>query len=82
MGSARVSIPYKPFATDFRATGKTIEIEFATRDILDYETPVISCYAGNRGLLITPQKATLKSEQSEISMQYMGYDIWNYDFDA
>ena len=70
MGSARVSIPYKPFATDFRATGKTIEIEFSTRDILDYDTPIISCYAGNRGLLITPQKATLKSEQSEISMQY------------
>lgn len=69
-GNARVSIPYKPFESDFRATGKTIEIEFATRDIMDYDTAIISCYAGNRGLVITPQKATLKSEQSEISMQY------------
>ena len=69
-GTASVSIPYKPFESDFRSTGKTIEVEFATRDVVDYDTAVISCYAGNRGLVITPQKATLKSEQSEISMPY------------
>lgn len=69
-GAARVTIPYKLFESDFRSTGKTIEVEFATRDVLDYNSAVISCYAGNRGLVITPQKATLKSEQSEISMPY------------
>ena len=34
-GDARLTIPYKPFAQDFRTTGKTIEIEFAARDVLD-----------------------------------------------
>lgn len=69
-GDARVTIPYKPFAQDFRGTGKTIEIEFATHDVLDYDAQIISCYSGNRGFTITSQRARLKSEQSEISMQY------------
>lgn len=69
-GAARVTIPYKPFAEDFRTSGKTIEIEFATRDVLDYDATIISCYSGNRGFTVTPQTARLKSEQSEISIQF------------
>jgi len=69
-GNARVTIPYKPFAQDFRTTGKTIELEFATRNVLDYDATILSCISGGRGLELTPQKATLKSEQSEISVQY------------
>ena len=69
-GDARVSIPLAIFAQDFRTTGKTIEVEFATRDVLDYDAVVLSCWSGDRGLKITAQKALLKSEQSEISTQY------------
>ena len=69
-GDARVTIPLNIFAQDFRTTGKTIEVEFATRDVLDYDAVVISCWSGDRGLKITAQKAQLKSEQSEISTQY------------
>lgn len=69
-GDARVTIPYKIFANDFRGTGKTIEIEFATRDVRNYDAVIMSCMSGNRGLNITAQKAMLKSEQSEISTQY------------
>ena len=69
-GDARVSIPLAIFAQDFRTTGKTIEVEFATRDVLDYDATVISCWSGERGLQITAQKALLKSEQSEIATQY------------
>lgn len=69
-GDARVSIPYKPFATDFRNTGKTIELEFATRNVLNYDATILSCMNGERGISITAQKALLKSEQSEISTQY------------
>ena len=69
-GDARVTIPYKPFAVDFRGTGKTIEIEFATRNVLDYDATILSCMSGGRGIDLTAQKATLKSEQSEISSQY------------
>lgn len=69
-GAARVDIPYQPFATDFRSTGKTIELEFATRNVLNYDAVVLSCMSGGRGLQLTAQKAGLKSEQSEISTQY------------
>lgn len=69
-GDARVSIPYKIFANDFRQTGKTIEIEFATRNVLDYDATIMSCMSDGIGLSITAQKATLTSEQSTISTQY------------
>ena len=69
-GDARVTIPYKPFAQDFRGTGKTIELEFATRNILNYDSAVLSCMSGGRGFQLTAQRALLSSEQSEISTQY------------
>ena len=69
-GDARVTIPYKPFANDFRATGKTIELEFATRNILNYDSAVLSCMSDGRGFQLTAQRALLSSEQSEISTQY------------
>lgn len=69
-GDARLTIPYKAFSQDFRTGGKTIEFEFATRDIMDYDAVVVSCMSANRGIELTAQKALLKSEQSEISTQY------------
>lgn len=69
-GDARLTIPYKAFAQDFRTSGKTIELEFATRDVMDYDAVVVSCMSGGRGIQLTAQKAVLKSEQSEISTQY------------
>lgn len=69
-GDARVEIPYKAFATDFRGTGKTIELEFATRDVMNYDATIMSCMSGGRGFSLTAQLAKMASEQSEISMQY------------
>ena len=69
-GDARVTIPYQPFAQDFRTTGKTIELEFAVRDVLDYDEPVMSCMSGGRGFRLTPQLAFLASEQTQISAQF------------
>lgn len=70
MGDARLEIPAYIFATDFRTTGKTIEIEFASRDILNYEAVIISCMSGGRGIRITSQMAELFSEQSSIGTKY------------
>ena len=69
-GNARLTIPLNVFSGDARETGKTIEIEFATRNILDYDALLVSCFNNNIGLQMTAQKATLKSEQSEIFTQY------------
>ena len=69
-GDARLTIPYKPFSQDFRTTGKTIEIEFAARDVLDYDAVILSCLNGGRGISLTAQTCMLASEQSSISMQF------------
>ena len=69
-GDARGVINYKLFERDFRTTGKTITIEFAARNVLNYDTPIISCMSGGIGLSITPQIARLNSEQSSLSTQY------------
>ncbi len=69
-GDARLTIPFKPFAQDFRTTGKTIEIEFATRDVLNYDAVILSCLNAGRGISLTAQTCLLTSEQSSISMQF------------
>jgi len=69
-GDARVTIPYRIFQNDFRTTGKTIEIEFATSNVMDYDDIIISCWADGRGIKITPQQAIFASEQTQIESQY------------
>ena len=67
---ASVEIPYEIFDSDFRTGGRTIELEFATHDVRNYNTPVISCLSGGRGLQVNSQNASFASEQSEISTQF------------
>ena len=69
-GGASVTLPLHLFASDFRATGKTIEFEFMVHDVYNYDTPVISCWSGDRGIQITSQTALLKSEQSSIDTRF------------
>lgn len=69
-GNARLEIPVKIFAEDFRTTGKTIEFEFATRDVMDYDAVIISCLSGNRGLRLSANELLLQSGQSKISAMY------------
>lgn len=69
-GGASVDIPLKLFEQDLRGTGKTVEVEFLVRDVYRYDTPVISCWSGERGILITSQSARIKSEQSDITTRF------------
>ena len=69
-GDARVTIPMKIFGDDFRATGKTIEFELSTTDVVDYNAIVASCMNGGRGIEITAQSALLRSEQSAINTRF------------
>lgn len=69
-GDARVYIPLNIFGTDFRTSGKTIEFEFTPKDVMNYDATIISCLADGKGIVFTPQKATLMSEQSTVFAQY------------
>ena len=69
-GDAVLTIPYKIFQNDPRSTGKTIEIELATREVMDYDAEILTCWANNKGIKMTPQSAVFKSEQSEVDIQF------------
>lgn len=69
-GDARVTIPYKIFSYDFRTSGKTIEIEFASRDVLNYDAIIFDCLSNNIGMQLSAQKAFIKSELSYLETLY------------
>jgi hypothetical protein len=61
----KMTIPFKPFASDKRVTGYTMEFEIATHNVTDYDAIIMSCVHEGRGFIIKPQKITFKSEQSD-----------------
>lgn len=69
-GGATMEIPLQLFAKDIRQTGKTIELEFAVRQITDYTSVVLSCLQGGIGLELTPNTIMLTSEQSSMETKY------------
>lgn len=69
-GDATAEISFKPFKDDLRVYGKTFEIEFAIRDVNTRNAVVIECMSGGIGIQATADRATLKSEQSEIFCNY------------
>lgn len=60
-------IPLNLFGADLRTAGKTVELEFRVKDVYNYDSPVIQCWNGDRGIRVTPQEASLRSEQSGVS---------------
>lgn len=69
-GDAKAEIQFKPFAEDLRSYGKTIEFEFAIRDVNDRDAVAISCMNGGIGLEVKPDMAYLTSEQSRVFCNY------------
>ena len=68
--NARLTIPYQIFGTDFKSTGKTIEFEFATRDVVDYDAVILSCIADGIGLEITSQSVYFAGAQTNTNTLY------------
>ena len=65
-GDARAEIQFKPFENDVREYGKTIELEFAIRDVNSRDVTVISCLSDDIGFEVKADNAYIKSEQSRI----------------
>lgn len=65
-GGTSASIGFKPFSDDLRIYGKTIEFDFAVRDVNNRDARVISCMSGDIGIEITADRATLYSALSSI----------------
>lgn len=69
-GGATAEIEFQPFLNDWKAYGKTIEMEFAIRDVNNREAVVVSCIDNGIGIEVTADTAKMTSEQSEISCHY------------
>ena len=69
-GDAKATINFKPFETDFREYGKTIEFEFAVRDVNRRDAVIIDCLSDNIGFRATADTAFLKSEGTQVNCNY------------
>lgn len=69
-GDASAVIQFKPFDNDIRTYGKTIELEFAIRDVNSRDVTVISCMSGGIGFEVKADTAYIKSEQSRVFCNY------------
>ncbi|MGL6131971.1 MAG: leucine-rich repeat protein [Fusobacteriaceae bacterium] len=67
---ATVEIPFKVFSKDLKTNGKTIEFEFKTTRVEDYDDSIIECLVGGKGIVINPQLAKISSDLSHVSTQY------------
>ncbi len=66
-GDARATIGFQPFAEDWTESGKTIEMEFAIRDVNNRDAVVISCMNNNVGFKITADTASLIRNNTPIT---------------
>lgn len=61
---AKAVIHTKPFSTDVKTTGLTVEITMRVSNVMDREAAVVSCLDNGKGLLITTQEASFRTGQS------------------
>ena len=74
-GDATVTIPFKIFNSDILVNGKTIEFEFATKNISDLTKEIVTCYMNNKGLRIFPTSIELKTQNSLLEINFKDNEI-------
>lgn len=65
-----MEIGYKPFETNFKTNGFTVEAEFETHNVNSGDSLVMEAFKEGIGLSITAQKALLASQQKSVSVQF------------
>lgn len=64
---ASVDVDICPFATDVTSTvGKTIEFGFKVKNVYNYDSMVISCFANEKGINITPNRGSLSINSNDV----------------
>ena len=69
-GGSTATINFKPFDNDIRMYGKTLEFEFAVRDVNNRNANVISCMKDGVGFVITADKALMRSNLNSVECRY------------
>lgn len=67
-----VEINCSPFADDVTSTtGKTLEFYFKAKNVYNYNSLVISCFANSKGIQITPNSGSLAlNSENALDIQY------------
>lgn len=64
---ASVDIDICPFATDVTSTvGKTIEFGFKVKNVYNYDSMLISCFANDKGINIMPNNGSLAINNNDV----------------
>ena len=70
-GQAKVVIPYYVFKENILNNGFSFEVEFATRNVANYDAIIMSCFSNNKGFKITPQSVLFQGgSNTKLNMQY------------
>lgn len=69
-GNASATINIMPFDSDLKRYGKTLEIEFAIRDVNNRDAVAISCINDGIGFTITADTARFSSQQTSMACSY------------
>ena len=64
VNGAKAIIHTKPFSTDVKSTGLTVEITMRVSNVMDRDAAVVSCLDDGKGILITTQEASFRTGQS------------------
>lgn len=67
---ARISINYQPFADDSKTNGKTIELEFSTNNVFDFNTTVLSVMSEGKGIIVKPTEMIFKVGTIEVVSKF------------
>lgn len=69
-GDAKATINFQPFKSDARATGRTLELVYAIRDVNNRDAVAISCLSNGIGFVATADMAKISSEQTSVNCRY------------
>ena len=69
-GEAKADINFTPFDEDFKELGKTIELEFAIRNVNDRSAVAIDCYSNKIGFTATADKLQFFGGDTSIECRY------------
>ena len=64
INGAKAIIHTKPFSTDVKASGITVEITMRVSNVMDRDAAVLSCLDNGKGLLITTQEVSFRTGQN------------------
>lgn len=79
-GTASVTIPFEAFNSDIISFGKTIEFEFATKNVYDLNKTLITCTTADRGFTIYPTKCTLATKLKTIETKFKDEEVLKVSF--